>query len=209
VRAGLWTTCVVLWNVMVVALPSLAAPAPVAAQVGRRGIIERPDRTRQGFWLSLGLGAGAESFDLRDGAGFSSSLTEPTLSLGLGGTVGDHFRLGAEVLAWFRGVNGGTESLTSFLGIVQYYPLDVAGLYFKGGAGLGRNGTDFNDGFSVADFGFATLLGAGYEIRLGRRFALVPAADYSLHFYTSDRQSAGYRERLLHVGLSVLFQTGR
>jgi hypothetical protein len=41
----------------------------------------------------------------------------------------------------------------------------------------------------VGDTGFAGLLGAGYELRLGRRIYLNPAVDY--------------------FGLGVLFQTGK
>ena len=69
--------------------------------------------------FAVGLGAGAESYDLRDGFGYSSTLTEPTVSLRLGGTINQHWRLGGEALVWFRDVNGGTESLSSFLLIGQ------------------------------------------------------------------------------------------
>jgi hypothetical protein len=50
--------------------------------------------------------------------------------------------------------------------------MSSAGLYLKGGLGIGRNEIDFNDGFNVGDTGFAGLLGAGYELRLGRRLYL-------------------------------------
>jgi hypothetical protein len=181
---------------------ALAAQTP-------RGLVEVPEGERQGFWVGLGFGAGAESYDLRDGLGYSSTLTEPTVSFTLGGTLGQHWRLGGEALVWFRGIDGGTESLSSFLLVARWYPSARHGLFFKGGAGLGRNGADFNDGFGVADVGFAALGGAGYEIPLSRRFALVPAIDVAQHFYSGDRFVPGYRERLLHVGLGVLFQTGR
>jgi len=181
---------------------ALAAQTP-------RGLVEVPETGRQGFWVGLGFGAGAESYDLRDGVGYSNTLTEPTVSFMLGGTLGQHWRLGGEALVWFRGIDGGTESLSSFLLIAQWYPSARHGLFLKGGAGLGRNGTDFNDGFGVADVGFAALGGAGYEIPLSRRFALVPAIDLAQHFYSGDRFLPGYRERLLHIGLGVQFQTGR
>ena len=181
---------------------ALAAQTP-------RGLVEVPETGRQGFWVGLGFGAGAESYDLRDGVGYSNTLTEPTVSFMLGGTLGQHWRLGGEALVWFRGIDGGTESLSSFLLIAQWYPSARHGLFLKGGAGFGRNGTDFNDGFGVADVGFAALGGAGYEIPLSRRFALVPAIDLAQHFYSGDRFLPGYRERLLHIGLGVQFQTGR
>ena len=174
-----------------------------------RGLVEVSEGGRAGFWTAFGLGAGAESYDLRDGLGYSSTLTEPTVSLRLGGTLGQHWRLGGEALVWFHSVPGGTESLSSFLLVGQWYPVSGAGFYLKGGAGLGRNGVDFNNGFGTADVGFALLGGAGWEIPLTHRFALVPAVDLAQHFYNGDRFNPGYRERLVQVGLGVLFQTGR
>jgi hypothetical protein len=174
-----------------------------------RGLVEVSGGGRAGFWTAFGLGAGAESYDLRDGLGYSSTLTEPTVSLRLGGTLGQHWRLGGEALVWFHSVPGGTESLSSFLLVGQWYPMSAAGFYLKGGAGLGRNGVDFNNGFGTADVGFAVLGGAGWEIPVSRRFALVPAVDLAQHFYNGDRVNPGYRERLVQIGLGVLFQTGR
>lgn len=183
--------------------------ASVAVAQAPRGLAVVDEGSRRGFWTAFGLGAGAESYDLRDGFGYSNTLTEPTVSLRLGGTINQHWRLGGEALVWFRDVNGGTESLSSFLLIGQWYPMSGSGFYLKGGAGIGRNGVDFNNGFGVADVGFAVAGGAGWEIPLGRRFALVPAVDVAQHFYGGDRLNPGYRERLLQAGIGILFQTGR
>ena len=191
---------------LLVALSSISGG--LAAQTPR-GLVEVPESERGGFWISAGLGAGAESYDLRDGLGYSGTLTEPTVSFALGGTAGQHWRIGGEALIWFHGVDGGTESLSSFLLVGQWYPAARLGLFLKGGAGLGRNGVDFNDGYGFADVGFAALAGAGYEIPLSRRFAVVPMVDVAQHFYGGDRVFPGYRERLLHIGVGVAFQTGR
>ena len=199
-----------LWSRVVPAVLALSAAGGVLAAQTPRGLVEVSDESgRRGFWVEAGLGAGAEAFDLRDGLGYSSTLTEPTLSLALGGTLGQHWRLGGEALVWFHGIDGGTESLSSFLLIGQWYPSARLGFFLKGGAGLGRNGVDFNDGYGVADVGFAALGGAGYELALSRRFALVPEVDLAQHFYSGDRNFPGYRERLLHVGIGIVFQTGR
>lgn len=191
---------------LLVALSSVSAG--LAAQTPR-GLVEVPEGGgRGGFWISAGLGAGAESYDLRDGLGYSSTLTEPAVSFALGGTPGQHWRVGGEALIWFHGVDGGTESLSSFLLVGQWYPAARLGFFLKGGAGLGRNGVDFTDGYGFADVGFAALAGAGYEIPLSHRFALVPTVDFAQHFYSGDRVVPGYRERLLHIGVGVAFQTG-
>jgi hypothetical protein len=163
---------------------------------------------RAGFWGGLSLGAGGEAFDLRDGAGYSEELYRPTISLRLGGTVSPSLRLGGEVLAWINERDFETESLTSVLFIGQLYPITSTGLYLKGGLGLGRNAVEFDGGGDVGDTGFAGLLGAGWEIRLGRRWYLNPSFDIVEHRYTG-RGEERYRERLVNFGLGVLFQTGR
>lgn len=199
-----------LWSRVSPVLLALSATTAALAAQTPRGLVEVPDGGgRRGFWAGAGLGAGAESFDLRDGLGYSSTLTEPTVSFALGGTVGQHWRLGGEGLIWFHSIPRGTESLSSFLLIGQWYPSARAGFFLKGGAGLGRNGADFNNGYGFADVGFAALAGAGYEIPLSQRFALVPAVEFAQHFYSGDRGFPGYRERLLNFGLGVAFQTGR
>jgi hypothetical protein len=186
----------------------LVLSSAAAAQEAPRGLAVVSEGGRGGFWAGLGLGAGAESFDLRDGAGYSSELYRPTVSVRLGGTVGQPLRLGGEILAWINDQDGVVESLTSFLFIGQLYPAATTGLYLKGGVGLGRNAVDFRDGYGVGDTGFAGLLGAGWELRVGRQLYLNPAVDLVEHRYTA-RGGERYRERLLNFGLGVLFQSGR
>lgn len=186
----------------------LTVSGGTSAQDAPRGLSVVREGGRGGFWAGLSLGAGSESFDLRDGAGYSDELERPTVSLRLGGTVNQSVRLGGEVLAWINERDDATESLTSFLFIGQLYPITSTGLYLKGGLGLGRNAVDFDYAGGVGDTGFAGLLGAGWEIRVGRRLYLNPSFDFVQHRYPG-RFDDGYRERLLNVGLGVLFQSGR
>lgn len=178
------------------------------AQDAPRGLSVVHEGGRGGFWGGLSLGAGGEAFDLRDGLGYSEVLYRPTVSLRLGGTVNQSVRLGGEVLAWVNELDHEVESLTSFLFIGQLYPITTTGLYLKGGLGLGRNAVEFDGGGDIGDTGFAGLLGAGWEIRLGRRWYLNPSLDVVEHRYTG-RGDERYRERLVNFGLGVLFQTGR
>ena len=178
------------------------------AQATPRGLSVVREGDRAGFWGGFSIGAGGESFDLRDGAGYSEELYRPTVSLRLGGTVNQNLRLGGEVLAWIDEHDRTTESLTSVLFIGQLYPLATSGLYLKGGLGLGRNAVDFDEGGGVGDTGFAGLLGAGWELRLGRRWYLNPSVDIVEHRYTG-RGNERYRERLVNFGLGVVFQSGR
>jgi hypothetical protein len=182
----------------------------VAAQDAPRGLSVVREGGRGGFWGGLSIGAGGESFDLRDGLGYSDELYRPTVSFRLGGTVSPSLRLGGEVLAWINEVEeeDAVESLSSFLFIGQLYPVTTTGLYLKGGLGLGRNAVEFDEGGNVGDTGFAGLLGAGWEIRVGRRWYLNPTFDVVEHRYTG-RGNERYRERLVNFGIGVLFQSGR
>lgn len=190
-----------------VAMALLGAGA-LEAQDAPRGLALVRDGDRGGFWLGLGLGAGGETFDLRDGAGYSDELYRPTVSLRLGGTPSQSLRLGGEILAWINDEGNAVESLTSLLFIGQLYPVSTAGLYLKGGVGLGRNAVDFEDGYGVGDTGFAGLVGAGWELRVGRRFYLNPSVDLVQHRY-DGRGGERYDERLVNFGIGVLFQSGR
>jgi hypothetical protein len=180
----------------------------LAAQDAPPGLVEVREGGRRGFWLGLGIGAGGESYDIENGGGYSDVLYQPTVSFRLGGTVNQHLRLGGEVLSWINENGPATESLTSALFIAQYYPASALGLYLKGGIGIGRNAVDFDDGFDVGDTGFAGLIGAGYELRLGSRVFLNPVVDLVGHTYESEF-GGDYRERLVHFGLGILVQTGR
>jgi hypothetical protein len=190
-------------------LTLLGAPPVLPAQLPPPGLVEVKDTgNRHGFWGGLGLGAGGESFDLRDGAGYSNAFYKPTISLQAGGTVGPNLRLGGQVLSWINERAHAVESLSSLLFIVQFYPDKDAGFYLKGGLGLGRNAVDFDRGFNVGDTGFAGLLGAGYELRIGRHSYLHPAIDLVSHRY-DGRAGGTYRERLINFGLGILVQGGR
>lgn len=198
-----------IWRGMLTVATAMLVADIAGAQQPPRGLVEVHEGQRRGFWGSLSLGAGGEAFDLRDGLGYSDELYKPTVSLRVGGTVGQHLRLGGEVLAWINDHDDVTESLSSLLFITQFYPARTAGLYLKGGLGLGRNEVDFHDGFAgVGDTGFAGLVGAGWELRLGHRFYLNPTVDLVEHRYTG-RSVDRYRERLINFGLGVLFQSGR
>ena len=186
----------------------LIAVGSVSAQDAPRGLSLAREDGRSGFWGGFSLGAGGESFDLRDGAGYSEELYRPSVSFRLGGTVNQHLRLGGEALAWINEENRRVESLTSLLFIGQFYPVATTGLYLKGGLGLGRNAVDFDEGGGVGDTGFAGLLGAGWELRVGRRWYLNPSVDVVGHRYTG-RGNERYRERLVNFGLGILFQSGR
>jgi len=192
---------------MTVLLVLLSFPMDAAAQKTPEGLVEVRDGGRHGFWLGVGVGAGGESFGVQSGPGYSNVLYRPTISVRLGGTVSQHLRLGGEVLSWINENGPAVESLSSALFVAQVYPIASTGFYLKGGVGIGRNAVQFEDGFDTGDTGFAGLVGAGYELRLGRRIYLNPVIDFVGHSY-SDRFDGSYKERLVNFGLGILLQTG-
>ncbi|HEU4698710.1 MAG TPA: hypothetical protein VFS40_05985 [Gemmatimonadales bacterium] len=199
------------WTAAALGPARAAAQRPERQPRGEReGIVEVGGRDgrgeRHGFWLSLGLGTGAEQYAVQPELDrYSDTYTQPVVSLALGGTLGRHWRLGGEVQSWFSTENGETQSLASFLGIVQFYPFARQGLFLKGGVGLARNGLTDVYGYDYADAGFAAALGAGWEIPLSRRFFLTPLVEVVGQNY-QRRDAPDYRERIVHVGVGIGLQ---
>ena len=181
-----------------------------AAAQTRRAAWSR-SRTTAGGTASgarLGVGAGGEAFDLRDGAGYSGDLYRPTVSVRLGGTPSRYLRLGGEIQGWIDDQGNRTESLTSVLFIGQFYPApppDSTSRAVSDWAGARSTSTTASAWATPASPG---LVGAGWEVRVGRRLYLNPAVDLIQHRYTG-RGGDRYRERIVNFGIGVLFQSGR
>jgi hypothetical protein len=197
-----------IYSLLTLISVTVVLPGDGFAQQPPPGLVEVKEGSRHGFWFAAGLGAGGESNDVAGESAYSQLFYQPTLSLRLGGTVSPRLRLGGEILSWVNDEGNAVESLSSALFVAQVYPLTAAGLYLKGGIGIGRNAVDFDDGFNVGDTGFAGLVGAGYELRLGRHVFLNPVVDLVGQTY-EGRAGGHYRERLINFGLGVLVQPGR
>ena len=183
----------------------LVLPSALDAQ-RRRGIRESGrDASRAGFWGSVGVGMGAQSFRFAGDEGFGPVLYQPTAALALGGTINSSFRVGAEGQAWINAMGSDVESMASAMLIAQWYPIKTAGVFLKGGAGIGRTGLDRSDGTSSADIGFATTLGVGAELRMGGTMFMVPSITWVYHVYQNPGEAA-YRARVVNFGLALLFQ---
>lgn len=180
------------------------------AQGGRRGLVEvKPRGLRHGFWLSGGMGYGQESYRFGNEA-YSEGLGKPVFSLRLGGTPDEHLRLGGELSSW---VNPYTDEegfdITETLGAVslvgQFYPIRTAGLFLKGGVGIGATSASVAGGNTTTETGFMVQYGAGYDIRLGRKLALTPTVELARHRFT-QRNEPTLHERLLTFGISLTYQ---
>ena len=150
---------------------ALALSLPAAAEA------QHP-QTRQGFGISFGLGAGSAGFcdgcDEVGGTEFSGYLR-------LGGYLTPSIFLAGESNGWVGGGTGNefdASSMGAIMAVVQWYPMADKGLYLKGG--LGYSYADPTTDISTS--GFAGSAGAGYDLRLGRNFALTPYTNYLQQF---------------------------
>lgn len=109
------------------------------------------------------------------------------------GSIGGSFRIGyaftPQVAAGIEGtfwtkevIDDVTWTFNVTTAALTYYP-GAGGFYVRGGVGVGSMELEIDQGGGVSskfsDDGFGFLLGAGYEWRLSRKFALGPAVDYS------------------------------
>lgn len=203
----------------VVALLGFAAIVlvPDSALAQRKGLVDvSPNHYRNGFWLEGALGWGEEQYKFGNDP-YNEGLGKPTFGLRLGGTVSPHLRLGAEWNIWVNGYQDVdeegfpvdvNETLNAIMAIARFYPAKSLGLYLKGGAGLGITHAGVEYGNSTSESGFATTLGAGWEIKLGREIFLTPAVDWYQHSF-EKRDDATLYERLVNFSLAVTWQPGR
>lgn len=158
---------------------ALAVMLPTAAMA------QHP-QTRQGFGISFGFGAGSASFcaDCDDISG-----TEASGYLRLGGYLTPSLFLAGESNGWYSGSTTAYDqnSLGAVMAVVQWYPMADQGLYLKGGFGYSY-ATIYTD-FSTS--GFAGSIGAGYDWRIGRNFALTPYINYLQQFGGSYTYGGG------------------
>lgn len=156
----------------------LLAPAgPVAAQEeGDPGIREH----RGGFWLSGGIGGGLnEDADLGVAGYFR-----------LGGTLGEHWALGFDGVAYGRDAEvtttptvpaDGTITHSNGTAALYFFPSSESGLFVKGGVGVAVARAEVDiEGVTVSDedTGFGLTVGAGWDVQLGDgNLYLTPNAD--------------------------------
>ncbi len=181
---------------------ALLLAAPLAAQhpTGNPDLREvHYSRHRDGFWASLGLGVGQDAFRYNGDPAYSENINAATLSVSLGGTPSRNLLLGGELFAWFRDQSGAIESLSSAMLIGQWYPFGSADLFLKGGFGLTNYALDPDFGATYNQSGYGGVLGAGYDLRVGRNVSLTPTIDFYGHRY-SDRH-----ERIMNLGVAVTF----
>lgn len=126
-------------------------------------------QTRQGFWISVGLGGGSigcdDCGDSRESGG--------TAQISLGGTLNPRFQLGASTNAWSKKVDEVTITQSGLMALAKFYPSATGGFYLQGGLGVGQLSIGV-DNLTVSTTGGSALLGLGYDWRVGTNFSITP-----------------------------------
>jgi len=146
--------------------------------------------TRQGWLVGFGVGGGAaavtangNSSDREGGVAGSfraGYAFQPQLSLELNSN------------GWSKEENGATLTFSVATAAVNYYPAQT-GLVLRGGIGFGSADATVrvnNVTITGTESGFGFTVGAGYEFRVTRTFALGPQVDFG--WMTLDSFDANY-----------------
>jgi outer membrane protein with beta-barrel domain len=141
---------------------------------------------RRGATFSVGVGSGSTRLSCT--ACNPDRQSAPSLYVRLAGTYRPNLVIGAEIDAWSKRVpdtdpSGDVRFTVATLDAVAlWYPQCSAGFFLSGGLGYGT----INDSFEVGTRGSVSdrttaigfQVGAGYDLRMGRTFALTPYAKY-------------------------------
>jgi len=133
---------------------------------------------RDGWHAGIGIGGGSAGIT---GNGSSSDREMGTAGSVRGGyVINPKFGLGLEANMWFKTIDGVDWTFSTYTLAASFYPSE--GLLLRAGVGGGDAEAAFDTGpstLTVSQNGFGVTGGVGYEIRLGRGWALVPQIDAS------------------------------
>jgi hypothetical protein len=146
----------------------------------------------KGFFLNFGFGGGTADLNVE---GFQTDREGGvTLNIRLGGTLQQNLLWGAEIDAWRKDKGGVFVQFNNYALALTYYPTEM--FFLKAGPSLAV--TTVGNGGSDSESGVGFMGGLGTELRVARKFALVPMAQFIVQDY--DGFSTNY--------LSITFDVG-
>lgn len=149
-------------------LLSIVALGTCAALVVSPLSAQSKPQTRQGFWITAGLGGGSFGCDLCE-----SRESGGAAQIALGGTLSPRVQLGASSNAWSKTVDGVRVTQSALLALFKFYPSATGGFFLQAGLGIGQ--LELGSGnFSVSEEGASALFGLGYDWRVGNNFSITP-----------------------------------
>ncbi len=163
-------------------------------------------RAREGFWWGVGVGYGwvhvrCDICEANRKTAFSATGT-------IGGTISRSVSFGAELSGWTRGEENIDEYLGSLSAILNWYPSPDGSFHLKGGLGYVAYRIDDGED-ALTSSGFGPLVGAGFEIGIGRRASIEPYIGAIITLprgnlqLNGDRQADGVSLSLMRFGLGV------
>jgi hypothetical protein len=156
------------------------------------------------WWESIALGAGSRALRY-PGAGvtYGPGSTGGTLTAEVGRRFNQHAGLGLEYIGWLGDFQEDFfGALQSLFAIVRVHPLGAVGPFLKAGGGLATYGVYdmVYDELASFDVGVAYVVGAGWDIPMGRELVISPIVEWQHFTLASDRT---YHGKLLNVGLMI------
>jgi hypothetical protein len=143
-------------------------------------------QNRQGFWFGVGGGYGSAGIACDD-CEDSGREGGGAFYLKGGWTLNPRVLVGGEFNFWSKtfevepGVTGAVN-MYNIAATLTFYPQAKSGFFVKGGAGAAMTDMDMKaSGISMTvdlGTGFGFIVGAGYDIPLGRKIAITPAFNY-------------------------------
>jgi len=163
-------------------------------------------QTREGFWISFGLGYGSAHMRCDRGCA-DTTVGGVTGFVRLGGTLNRHLLLGGEIDGWTHNYPG-TDLLGSITAALYYYPRPASGFFVKGGLGLSDYW--FSNQGTVSGVGGGFVAGLGYDIRVGRMFSITPTGDFSYGSVGDVKsgglvKATGWKQAIVSFGLGATF----
>jgi hypothetical protein len=173
-----------------VALASRAAAALLAAGLLWPAFANAAPQVRaQSWFVGLGLAGGSAGIEVdgldtdREG-GFGGSFRA-------GYAFSEQIGLGLETNAWTKEEDDVTFTFSMAAATLYFYPAE--GLVLRGGVGSGSGNVEIQvpgPDLEADEDGFGFTLGAAYEFRVGRTFALGPQVDFA--WMSLDSVDANY-----------------
>ena len=130
-------------------------------------------QTREGFWISFGLGYGSLTCDDCDG-----STDGGIAYVRMGGTVSQRLLIGGDVSGWSKTEGNTTLTVANVGPIFVFYPDANGGFFLKGGIGFGNVEIE-RPLFTIEESGPGITLGLGWDARVSRGFALTPFVNFT------------------------------
>ena len=174
--------------------------------VGSSALWAQHPQVRKGFWIGFGIGYGS----LHATCDNCSDSTVGSVSgrLRLGGTLRPNLLLGGDIVGWSKDEGTLTDYAGGTSAAVYWYPMETGGFFLKGGAGFSYF-SESGGGVASSGTGFGFIVGAGYDVRVGRNISITPVGNFLWgsvgDINTPFGTAFGWKQTLLDVGLDVTF----